>query len=336
MSAYISELESEGYTSLRTQYYREQALRPARNTDMSDAAMIDNTDLMMDKDKETEEEPKDTDETMKKDPQVKYTQKDKEEETDNETKDTDETKMKDTQVGETQKDNPKETQDSPLDKEDTDQETVGLKVNDKSTSNDTLPPPKTHLETLLATKVTPPLDNPPNIARKTSLSATSSLQPPSKNKLPEIVTPKTPDHPFFFLKSQSSDITITQGLNHMEIPLIKAITESTEYTDEQERNYAIHCIRVGQITFSNPHDKNLPVMSPAILKGCRDLNKSQKKVKMFNKIENLLYTLSKDPKTREEAKALGGKARTFSQSGLGGEEKSDSKTIRTVSPPKPQ
>ena len=66
------------------------------------------------------------------------------------------------------------------------------------------------------------------------------------------------------------------------------------------------------------------------------LKQVPEKGEKFNKLETLLYTLSKDPKTREEAKALGGKARTFSQSGLGGEEKSDSKTIRTVSPPKPQ
>ena len=76
-------------------------------------------------------------------------------------------------------------------------------------------------------------------------------------------------------------------------------------------------------------------MSNIILKVCRDLQKSQKKVKKFNKIETLLYNLSRDPKIWEEAKALGGKARTFSQSGLGGGEKSDSKTIRTTSPPKP-
>ena len=61
---------------------------------MSDAAMIDNTDLMMDKDEETEGEPKDTEETTK----------------------------KDEQVGETQKDNPDETKDSSVDKEDMDQE----------------------------------------------------------------------------------------------------------------------------------------------------------------------------------------------------------------------
>ena len=40
-------------------------------------------------------------------------------------------------------------------------------------------------------------------------------------------------------------------------------------------------------------------------------------------METLLKTISKDPKTREEDKALGGKARTYSQSGLGGDEKSD-------------
>ena len=176
------------------------------------------------------------------------------------------------------------------------------------------------------------------MASKTLIPATTSLQLPPKSKLPELLTPKTPDHTFFSQKPHPPELTLTQGLNHIEKPLLKAITESTEYTDEQVRNYAIHGIRVGQIAYTNTTDKNLPVMSQAILKGCRDfilVNKSQKKVKKFNKIKTLLYNLSRDPKTREEAKALGGKARTFSQSGLGGEEKSDSKTIRTTSPPKP-
>ena len=52
-------------------------------------------------------------------------------------------------------------------------------------------------------------------------------------------------------------------------------------------------------------------------------------------METKLFDISKDPKTREDAKALGGKARTYSQSGLGGEEKSDPKSIRTTSPLKP-
>ena len=63
----------------------------------------------------------------------------------------------------------------------------------------------------------------------------------------------------------------------MEIPLLKAIQESTDYTEEQVRNYAIQGMKVGQITFTNKNDRNLPVMSNLVLKGCRDLNKSQKK-----------------------------------------------------------
>ena len=76
-------------------------------------------------------------------------------------------------------------------------------------------------------------------------------------------------------------------------------------------------------------------MSSNILRGCRDLQKSHRKLKKFNSIETKLIAISRDPKTREDAKALGGKARTYSQSGLGGKEKSDPKSIRTTSPLKP-
>ena len=75
-------------------------------------------------------------------------------------------------------------------------------------------------------------------------------------------------------------------------------------------------------------------MSNLVLKGCRDLNKSQKKVKKFMRMEALLHKVSTDLKAKEEAKISGSKARTFSQAGLGGEDKSDPKTIRTTSPPK--
>ena len=52
------------------------------------------------------------------------------------------------------------------------------------------------------------------------------------------------------------------------------------------------------------------------------------------RIEALLHKVSIDLKAKDEAKVSGSKARTFSQAGLGGEEKSDPKTIRTTSPPK--
>ena len=71
-------------------------------------------------------------------------------------------------------------------------------------------------------------------------------------------------------------------------------------------------------------------MSSNILRGCRDLQKSHRKLKKFNSMETKLIAISRDPKTREDAKAQGGKARTYS--GLGGEEKSDPKSIRTTSP----
>ena len=116
----------------------------------------------------------------------------------------------------------------------------------------------------------------------------------------------------------------------MELPLLKSLKEAIDFTDEQVRNYAFQGIKVGQITYTNKSDKNLPVMSSNILKGCRELAKSQKKIKKFNTMEALLFTISRDPKTREDAKAQGGKARTYS--GLGGEEKSDPKSIRTTSP----
>ena len=45
------------------------------------------------------------------------------------------------------------------------------------------------------------------------------------------------------------------------------------------RNYAIQGIKVGQITFTNKNDEHLPVMSDAILKGCKDLKLSHKKEK---------------------------------------------------------
>ena len=59
MSDYISGLEREGYTSLRTQYYREQAaayptLNPSPNTDVSDACAINKMDQRTDKDEDTE------------------------------------------------------------------------------------------------------------------------------------------------------------------------------------------------------------------------------------------------------------------------------------------
>ena len=58
----------------------------------------------------------------------------------------------------------------------------------------------------------------------------------------------------------------------MEIPLLKAIQESTDYTEEQVRNYAIQGMKVGQITFTNINDTNIPVMSDLVLKGCKGLS----------------------------------------------------------------
>ena len=74
MSDYISDLEKQGYTSLRTTYYREQAaaypsLSPTPNVDLSDAKSINEKDLMTDKEGETEEAAANKDETPGEDDQ---------------------------------------------------------------------------------------------------------------------------------------------------------------------------------------------------------------------------------------------------------------------------
>ena len=73
------------------------------------------------------------------------------------------------------------------------------------------------------------------------------------------------------------------------------------------KNFPLQGIKVGQITYTNKSNKNLPVMSSNILRGCRDLQKSLRKLKKFHSMEARLFSISKDPKTREDAKALGGK-----------------------------
>ena len=169
MSDYIAELKKDGYISLMTQYYREQAaafpaLRPSPNTDVNDANAINDMDQRTDKDGDEEDMEDSTDKTLEEDAQI--------------------------QVKETPKDSQKDPKDSAQDGSDEKQPTPDDSTNDETNPDEQEPPPKKHLETLLATKVTPPIDNPPN---KYLIPAPLLLQPTAKSKLPEPpLTPKTP------------------------------------------------------------------------------------------------------------------------------------------------
>ena len=120
----------------------------------------------------------------------------------------------------------------------------------------------------------------------------------------------------------------------LEFPLIRFITESTPYSDEEVNQYVIQAIKQKEITYKTVNDEidETPFMSKTVLKGCRENCNSNKKKAQFKKVEDRVTQVSKDPKIREEAAEEGKKkGRLASQSELA-ERESLSKTVRTVSP----
>ena len=101
----------------------------------------------------------------------------------------------------------------------------------------------------------------------------SMLKPPS-GKPPS--TPTTPNQALFPSKLPSQPASPStkpnQGLSLLEFPLIRFITESTPYSDEEVNQYVIQAIKQREITYRTVNDEidETPFMSKTILKGCRE------------------------------------------------------------------
>ena len=123
----------------------------------------------------------------------------------------------------------------------------------------------------------------------------------------------------------------------MEYPLIRYITESTPYSDDEIKQYVVQAIKQGEILYKTFNDEieETPFMTKTVLKGCRENSLlSNKKKAQFKNIEDRVKEVSKDSSVREAAKDKEEgkkKGRLASQSEMA-ERESQSKTVRTVSP----
>ena len=123
----------------------------------------------------------------------------------------------------------------------------------------------------------------------------------------------------------------------MEYPLIRYITESTPYSDDEIKQYVVQAIKQGEISYKTVNDEieETPFMTKTVLKGCRENSLlSNKKKAQFKKIEDRVKEVSKDSSVREAAKDKEEgkkKGRLASQSEMA-ERESQSKTVQIVSP----
>ena len=284
MNDYIAELEKDGYIPIRTQYYREQdaaypALRPTPNSDENNDNAIKNQDMRSDEDDNEEDNKNSTDKTLEDNSQTQDKETSKDSPTD--PKDSDQENCEDKQPT---PDNSNKDESSPADQEPTPKTPLEILLATKvtppladpttpedSTNDETHPdkqvlPPKTQLVIPLNTKVSLPTVNPPN---KSLITSPLPLQSSAKSKLPEpFLPPKTPEHPFFSQtqKAQPTESTQPQSLSHMELPLLKLLKEDRDFKHKEIKNYALQGIKVRQVTFTDKSDKDLPVMSPFVLK----------------------------------------------------------------------
>ena len=149
------------------------------------------------------------------------------------------------------------------------------------------------------------------------------------------VTPSSPNQTLFpsetYSQSTSPTTKPNQGLNLLEYPLIRYMTESTPFSNAEVELYVIQAIKHGEITFITVNDDvdESPVLSKAALKGCRENSLlSNRKKAQFKKVEDKVLQVSRDPKVREDSKKKG---RLVSESELT-ERECLAKTVQTVSP----
>ena len=153
------------------------------------------------------------------------------------------------------------------------------------------------------------------------------------------VTPTSPNQNLFpsRIPSQSASPTTkpNQGLNLLEYPLIRFMTESTPYSSDEVKLYVIQAIKQGEITFDTVNDDvdESPVLSKAVLKGCRENSLlSNRKKAQFKKVKDRVFQVSTDPKVREEAAEDSRKKGRLVFESERTERECLAKTVRTVSP----
>ena len=162
---------------------------------------------------------------------------------------------------------------------------------------------------------------PPSIRlQSTSTSPNQSLLPLSQN------TPFTP----------SPSSKTTQGLRHLEFPMVRHMTGSYQYTDEELKSYVVEAIKLAEITYKVRNDdlEESPELSESVLKGCKESVNDNGKKSKYNKLMDRVTKISRDPIIRAEAgnKVEGKKkGRLASESDMT-ERASNPKTNRKFSP----
>ena len=153
------------------------------------------------------------------------------------------------------------------------------------------------------------------------------LSPTSQNQ--SLLSPKTPS------QVGSPTTKPNQGLNLLEYPLIRFMTEQAPYSNDEVKLYVIQAIKQGEITFKTVHDEvdESPFLSKSVLKGCKENSLlSNRKKAQYKKVEDKVLQVSRDPIVREEAAEEGKKkGRLVSESELT-ERENLAKIVQTASP----
>ena len=119
-----------------------------------------------------------------------------------------------------------------------------------------------------------------------------------------------------------------QGLGYLEMPLKRFVTQNTPYNNGELRLYAVHAIRMKEITFKTINDVPTPTISNCVLNSCREKKMSQKKKKRLLELEAHLGEIIREPGVREKAESKG---RKVSETHMNSRE-TRSKSSRRTSP----
>ena len=123
-----------------------------------------------------------------------------------------------------------------------------------------------------------------------------------------------------------------QGLYHWEIPLMRFMTESKPYEEDEARSYVEQAIRLKDITYKAVDNEIIPTKSEQILKGCKENYISNSAKKRYQKFEKKINSLINDPDLRREAERKG---KTVSETDMADEETKSAKTSQQT-PPAPR
>ena len=177
-------------------------------------------------------------------------------------------------------------------------------------------------------KLTRMPDQKSNVSRESSPSNSKLLQPDIKLGLSRESSPSNSK----LLQPPISQSKPGQGLYGLELPLLKSIQSSEQYTPSELRSYAVSIIKEGQVNYMKKQDGSTSAtLSDLVLKRCKDNSSTaqgdRKKVqRLRTKLENMVC--EKDVK--EEADKKGRKA---SESDFGEDDPSLLKSSRLKSPP---